>query len=144
MSAFKVKGIITVSLFKISPRVARQISSLVKRILRQETPQYAWDISIAAVTGKRMSALLRAYLHRNGTTDGLSFCLQKPAKNVRGIGEIIVDIKCIRAQARARNCAFTQEVLRVIAHSCLHLAGYDHRTLKEMKKMERREKSYLE
>jgi len=144
MSALNVKGVITVSFARISPLVImRKTSALVKRILQQENPKYAWDISIAAVTGKRMSALHYIYLHRKGTTDGLSFCLQKPSKDVGGIGEIIVDIKCIRARAHARKAAFTQEFLRVIAHSCLHLVGYDHITLKKMKEMERREAVYL-
>ncbi|MFA4873493.1 MAG: rRNA maturation RNase YbeY [Patescibacteria group bacterium] len=136
------KGNVEASLHRLPPLVMRKTSALVKRILQQETPRCTWNISIAAVTGKRMSELHNIYLHRRGTTDGLSFCLQKPSKNAGGIGEIIVDINCIRAQARARKAAFTQEFLRVIAHSCLHLVGYDHGTMREMKEMEKKEKKY--
>ncbi|MEW6610966.1 MAG: rRNA maturation RNase YbeY [Patescibacteria group bacterium] len=143
MAVSNVRGRITVSFTRIPSPHTRQITPLVRRIMKKEMPSSAWDISIAAVTRQRMSELNRLYLHRKGTTDALSFCLLRPTKRDVGIGEIILDVPYIRVRAQKISIPFLQELKRVIAHACLHLAGYDHGTVRERREMERKELNIL-
>ena len=59
------------------------------------------------------------------------------------LGELALSIKRARAQARESGWPLRTEVLRLLAHGCAHLAGYDHRTLKEDGAMRRVEERLL-
>ena len=50
-------------------------------------------------------------------------------------GEIAISLDKVRAQARENGWDDRTELLRLLAHGCTHLAGYDHETPPEEKEM---------
>jgi probable rRNA maturation factor len=59
------------------------------------------------------------------------------------LGELALSLDRARAQARANGWPLQTEVLRLLAHGCAHLAGYDHATAAQDRAMRRLEERLL-
>ncbi len=82
------------------------------------------ELSVVLASPYRMRKLNKKYRGKDTTADVLSFLIEK------GRGEIFLN-------ARRKNIQF------LFVHGCLHLLGFDHKTLKDAKIMERKEKNIL-
>ena len=60
------------------------------------------------------------------------------------LGDIIISLDKVREQAEKYNHGTKREYAFLIAHSMLHLLGYDHMTEEEAKEMEARQTAILE
>ena len=60
------------------------------------------------------------------------------------LGDIVISVERARDQAEAYGHSLKREYAFLIAHSMLHLMGYDHMTETEAADMERRQKEILE
>ncbi|MBN1425970.1 rRNA maturation RNase YbeY [Candidatus Fermentibacteria bacterium] len=91
-------------------------------------------VSLTFVDSAAMSALNGRYTGRRGTTDVLAFSQQEgdhPAPDPDLLGDVLVDMEQVRAQARKYGVEPREEMLRVVAHGFLHLLGYDHTSQRE-------------
>ena len=68
---------------------------------------------------------------------------EHPAPDPGLLGDVIVDVQQVRAQARDYGVTMHEEMLRVVAHGVLHLLGYDHVTPEEETRMRRAEQRCL-
>ncbi len=59
------------------------------------------------------------------------------------LGELALSLDRARGQARANGWPLQTEVLRLLAHGCAHLAGYDHQTAAQDREMRRLEERLL-
>jgi probable rRNA maturation factor len=51
-------------------------------------------------------------------------------------GDLVVSVEHVRKQAEENDWNFETELIRLLAHGCAHLAGWDHeRNAKEAKEM---------
>jgi len=116
----------------------------------------AGALSVALVTNAEIAKWNRAYRHKHGPTDVLSFpaepALQAPrrigggrrprttAKTAapRYLGDIAIAPAVAQRNARRFGRTFFQEMRILILHGMLHLMGYDHET--DAGQMERRER----
>jgi probable rRNA maturation factor len=57
------------------------------------------------------------------------------AKRPPLMGELALSLDRVRAQAKANGWPMQTEALRLLAHGCVHLAGYDHLTDAEDREM---------
>ncbi|MFA4955003.1 MAG: rRNA maturation RNase YbeY [Patescibacteria group bacterium] len=89
------------------------------------------------LTRDAMKKLNRRFRGKDRATDVLSF---SPAKlpgqgKSRKRGEIFVASVVVRENARRLKRPYAEEMVRVLVHGALHLAGYDHATLRQERVM---------
>ena len=60
------------------------------------------------------------------------------------LGDIILSVDKIREQAESYGHSQTRELAFLVAHSMLHLCGYDHEEECEREEMERKQREILE
>jgi rRNA maturation RNase YbeY len=59
------------------------------------------------------------------------------------LADIYISVERVKENAVAYESSFSQELLRVIFHGALHLAGYKDKTSGQTKEMRRKEEEYL-
>ncbi len=131
------------------PRIRRDLA----KALRLLDLSHA-ELSVAFVGNDRMRRLNARYRGIDRATDVLSFPLSDgapPAGQTSSfpcplpLGDIIICVPTASAQAREYGATFREELLRLLVHGLLHLAGYDHEiNAYRKKKMREKEKELLE
>lgn len=97
-----------------------------------------------ALVGRAMSAKLNARYRRTpGPTNILSFPLASSSDRTGLLGEIILCVPVVRAEAKRYGRPFRQQAALLLLHGLLHLHGYDHRQPSERQRMERLEHRLL-
>ena len=103
--------------------------SLLQEVLKTvapSLPKRIQEISVAFVSEAEMKRLNKKYRGKNRSTDVLSF---------EGWDEILLCYPVAKRQAKAMGHSTRQEILFLLVHGLLHLAGYDHMTPKDAKRM---------
>lgn len=90
------------------------------------------EVSIAFVGDSVIRKLNRNYRKIDKATDVLSF----PGEG-DFLGEIIIDYAQIKRQARKFGSSVNDELVFILVHGLLHLIGYDDKTERGAKEMER-------
>lgn len=81
-------------------------------------------INIANVSEKEIQTLNAQYRNKNEATDILSFSYNFNAKKLEG--DLIVCWKIIQKNAQEIGIEAEQELVKNLAHGCLHLTGREH------------------
>ena len=126
---------------RLAPKFTKEsIASLLKTIVRVEQRK-ADIINVVLVDDDYLLEVNRKYLNHNYKTDVIAFDL-----NDGGTidGEIYVSVDRAKVQAKRYRVNLYQEVLRLIIHGTLHLAGWEDTTRAEKLKMRKRENEYIE
>ena|SRR3989339_16390 len=108
---------------------------LIKTVTARFLKQYSSanrEVSIALVGDRVMRRLNREYRGRDKVTDVLSFSGEGDY-----FGEIIIDYAQIKRQAKKFSPSPRAEFIFILVHGLLHLAGYDDKSEKGKKEMER-------
>lgn len=92
------------------------------------------EVNIVFIDDTFMAQLNESYRGRTGTTDVLSFNLTDAFTDGLN-GEIYVSLPRARAQAEEIGVPFPEEVVRLVTHGLLHLAGYVHDTSEQYEAM---------
>ena len=149
-----------------------QIAELViKRILLSEHFPYDVEISISFVNDEAIKRINKEYRNIHSVTDVLSFPMIDFDKkytlikyrsendysfiegaidynnldtNEVSLGDIVLCVPKIYEQAKEYNHSILREYSFLIAHSMLHLLGYDHEKDEERVVMEQKQNSILE
>ena len=95
------------------------------------------EFSILLTNNKKMKNLNLNFRKKNKPTDVLSF----PTKNHMYIGDIAISYEIINKRSKSSNFFF--EFDKMWIHGYLHLIGYDHKKLKDFKKMNKKENLIL-
>jgi rRNA maturation RNase YbeY len=118
---------IRISVINAHPRRRLRAQSyqwVVTHVLRLEGVRRA-DVSVVLAGDTIIRRLNGRWLGHKGTTDVISFPFGE-SETVEG--EVYVNLDRAERQAREYDVGFAEEVLRLIVHGVLHLAGYhDHR-----------------
>lgn len=96
------------------------------------------EVSVAIVGDKTISKLNKRYLHKNVATDVLAFTGED-----NFLGEIIIDYEQTKRQAVIYNSSIKDELVFVLVHGLLHLIGYDDKTEKERREMEKLAEKFI-
>ncbi len=122
-----------VSKTAINGKVLKKVAKIV---LKSENVKIK-DISIVLVEAQEIKSLNKKYRRKDKATDVLSFNYGEDS------GEIALCPKVIGQNAKKLKNSFEKEIIRILAHGILHLAGYDHeKSKKEAVKMEKKENHY--
>jgi probable rRNA maturation factor len=94
------------------------------------------SMDIILVDDETLREMHKIYLDDDSVTDVMTFNLADD-KSIEG--EIYISVPRATAQSHEYGVTLLQELIRLIIHGCLHLAGYNDQTdddLKAMKKIE--------
>ena len=100
-----------------------------KRIYKKLLP--GWEVSVVFAGPALMKNLNKKYRNKNKMANVLSFLLEATQPRKTGLGEIFLN-----SNEKQLSCLF--------AHACLHLSGYSHKTQKNAKIMEQKEKEMVQ
>lgn len=134
------------------------LKMLVRRTV-QETLEYEGmendvEVSVTFIDDKGIQELNNKFRKKDAPTDVLSFPLfdyegesDEPIFDElsHNLGDIVISLERAMAQANEFGHSFEREVAFLVAHSMLHLLGYDHETGEEDEAdMRRRQSDIME
>ena len=99
------------------------------------------EFSILLTSNKKMKSLNLKFRKKNKPTDVLSFPMQSNFKKKTYIGDIAISFEIINQRSNFSN--FFLELDKTWIHGYLHLIGYDHKKIKDYKKMIEKENLIL-
>jgi probable rRNA maturation factor len=102
------------------------------------------ELSVVIVDDAAIAALNRRYFRRRGPTNVISFPQEEgKAGNLRPVllGDVVISADTAERHARAAGIRTGEEILFLLVHGVLHLAGYDHEgPAAERREMEAKER----
>ena len=99
------------------------------------------EFSILLTNSKKIRSLNYKFKKKNKPTDVLSFPTQNVFKNNSYIGDMAICFEIINKRSKTSN--FFLEFDKMWIHGYFHLTGYDHKKLKDFKKMIKKENLVL-
>ena len=99
------------------------------------------EFSVLLTNNKKMKSLNLKFRKKNKTTDVLSFPMKNSINRNVYIGDIAISYEIINKRSKLSN--FFQEFDKMWIHGYFHLSGYDHKKLKDFKKMNKKENLVL-
>jgi len=99
------------------------------------------EFSVLLTNNKRMKKLNFQFRKKNKPTDVLSFPFLDIKKKDVYIGDIAISFELVNQ--RSKNSSFFLELDKMWVHGYFHLIGYDHKKMKDFKKMNKKENSIL-
>lgn len=99
-----------------------------------------FDFSIKLSTDEEVHSLNKEYREKDSTTNVLSFEYDLDEDDLQEefvyIGDIIFAIPVVEKQAKEQNKTIENHFAHLVAHSVLHLFGFDHINQEEQEEME--------
>ena len=99
------------------------------------------EFSVLLTNNKEMKKLNHKFRKKNKTTDVLSFPIKIKNKKKIYVGDIAISFEIIKERSRKTN--FFLEFDKMWIHGYFHLNGYDHKKLKDYKRMIKKENLVL-
>jgi probable rRNA maturation factor len=84
----------------------------------------AGQVSVTLVSDNEICQLNREFFQKDRPTDVMAFSLQDPGDPV--LGDVYVGFEQARRQALELGIPLEEELVRLVIHGTLHLAGHDH------------------
>ena len=100
-----------------------------------------YEFSVLLTSNERMKKLNIKFRKKNKTTDVLSFPLRYESRNNIYIGDIAISFEIVNRRSKFTN--FFLELDKMWIHGYFHLIGYDHKKIKDFKKMNKKENLIL-
>lgn len=119
------------------------IEKTVIACLETEGMDGTFEVSVSFVTNEEIKELNKLYRNVNSETDVLSFPLDDDDGEIIMLGDIVLSTEKIIEQAEEFGHSLEREMLYLVAHSTLHLIGYDHMDDEEKLEMRQREKEVM-
>ena len=85
------------------------------------------ELGIELIGDSKMRRFNREFRNTDRTTDVLAFAIREadgPSSNL--LGDVVISIPTAIRQARVLEHTLDEEIVRLLIHGMLHLAGYDH------------------
>ena len=117
------------------------LGKMAGEVWKRERGDVPASVAIVFVGPERMRELNRSFRGKDAVTDVLTFDLADSADRVEG--EIYVCPEYAAGQLRTYGTDLNQEIVRLVLHGVLHLAGHDHHTLADGKRMANHTRRYL-
>lgn len=123
---------------------------LLQYTAKKENVSSESELSVVIVLDAEIKRLNKSYRHKDEVTDVLSFPLlgedgliQYEDSYPQPLGDIVISIERVRAQAEAYHHSFMRELAFLAVHGLLHLLGYTHDSKEEEKEMFTKQESVL-
>jgi len=96
------------------------------------------SVSFSFCDNKEIKRLNKRYFNKNTATDVIAFALFDDL-NKDYLGEVVVSVEEAVKVGKKLKCRWQQELLLYLVHGVLHLIGFDDRTDKKRKLMEKKQ-----
>ena len=134
---------------KINFRFQKRMN-LTNRIIIKQTiiaifkkeKQKLQNLDIVFCSDEYLLDINKANLNHNYYTDTITFNFT-PENQTGIVGEIYISVDRVRENAKSYNTTLTQELLRVVFHSSLHLCGYKDKNSTQKKQITLKEDYYI-
>ena len=122
--------------FVVSEEQMRMIEEIIKESLAFEQITEEVEVSISLVDNEEIQTLNQKFRQMDKPTDVLSFPLLDFSEEISfagcvALGDIVISVEKVQEQAKEYGHSFEREFGFMMAHSMLHLLGYDHQTPEE-------------
>jgi len=124
---------------KFRLRKTREIKNWIVQVIRSEGKEPG-DLSFIFVDDKYIRKINKEFLDHDYYTDVVAFDYGE--RNIIN-GEIYLGIETIRKNTKLYKTKLRNEILRVMIHGVLHLAGYEDKNEMESEKMRKKEDMYV-
>jgi probable rRNA maturation factor len=118
--------------------VGRTVKRRAERMLAAIGARAA-ELSVVLTDDESIEVLNRTHRRKAKPTDVLAFPMDGvgagPSRKVQLLGDVVISLDTASRQARARRRPLMAEVTHLLAHGILHLAGYDHKTDAQERRM---------
>jgi probable rRNA maturation factor len=118
----------------------RKIKILLEKVIREEAKTLG-DLNYILTDDDSLRKLNKEFLEHDYFTDVIAFNYNE--KSVIS-GEIFVSIDTVKRNSVNYNVSLRNELLRVMIHGLLHLAGYNDKSRSQEREMRRMEDKWLE
>lgn len=117
----------------------REVASWIRSAAQEEGFRVG-DINVVFCSDSYLLGINRQYLQHDYYTDIITFDYCED-----GVlsGDLFISVDTVQGNAEEYNVLFHVELLRVIIHGIMHLAGYKDKTDVDAAKMRERENHYL-
>jgi len=136
-----IKANVILDCSKWKKKIKNPNSYLKKKIIKLSKISYfkkkKQEFSILLTNNKKMKKLNLKFRKKNKPTDVLSF----QSNNKFYIGDIAISYEIVNKRSKLSN--FLLEFDKMWIHGYFHLNGYDHKKLKDYKKMNKKENLVL-
>ena len=124
---------------KRAPLGRGDVKAVVRAVLQSEGVAAA-EVSVLFTDDEEIRGLNKKYRKQDKATDVLSFEMDDEVM----LGDIVISVDKVKAQALACGVTPAEETARLLVHGTLHLLGYDHDGGgKEATRMKRKEEEVL-
>ena len=120
-------------------------SELFNRILKNLPKKYSFKnkktiITVLLSNNLKIKQLNKIFRKKNKPTDILSFPIKKKINNkIFYLGDIIISYEFMNKPKKINFIEFKEKVTKIFIHGFLHLMGYNHKKIKDFKKMNKEE-----
>jgi len=106
----------------------KSLAEVVKIILEEKGIKGKVELGISIVGDKEMMELNERHMKKTGTTDVLSFPLEKEKgpDGITRLGDVVVNFEQAEKQAREKKVDIEKEVKFLLKHGLRHLLGIHH------------------
>jgi len=118
------------------PVPVKKLQQTSRLLYKKEHVPLTQGISVVFCSDSAIRKLNARYRHIDHATDVLSFTMGDNDL----LGEIYISLQRAAIQARRYRVTYQEEVVRLFIHGFYHLLGYDHKTERGYKEMEKKEK----
>ncbi len=124
--------------FSFSNRTA--VKGFLKKLFLEEGHKLN-ELNVIFCADEALLEINRNFLQHDYYTDIITFPLSTRFDPIQA--ELYISVDRVKENAKQGGVSFKNELLRVIFHGCLHLAGYGDKSSQQIKKMREREDHYL-
>ena len=131
---------------KVRIRSIKELEKVAIQVLKSEGIKGA-EVSILLVDNKTIRRFNRKYRGIDRATDVLAFSQQEgrfSGLNPDLLGDIIISVDKARTQSRNYKQSFKKELCLYLIHGCLHLLGYEDRTERDRKRMQKKQEGVFD
>jgi probable rRNA maturation factor len=125
----------------------RKFGMAARRILKALGYE-GYELTVVLVDDPEITRLNRQYLRHNRPTNVISFPMMDgtpESLRSRFLGDVVISAETAQRDAGEAGEKTGDEILFLMIHGILHLAGYDHEgSAAERRKMETKEKEFFE
>ena len=129
------------------PANRRRIGAAARKILKVLGYE-GYELTVVLVDDPEITRLNRQYFRRNRPTNVISFPLMDDSPvslRSRILGDVVISAETAQRDAGEAGEKAEDELLFLMVHGILHLAGYDHEgSVAERRKMEAKEREFFE
>ncbi len=128
-----IEIIVSDEVFELFPLEQEHLKKFAARVLKS-SGIFQYTVNIVFINDEKMTGLNEKFKKRKSSTDVLSFNLSDGSSDIVE-GEVYISLERAKEQSLDYHVPYREEIIRLVAHGLLHLAGRTHNREEEYQSM---------